>query len=152
MEYASIIHRQRLKTGLSQEELASRIGTSETRIQKWEAGETLPNLMQVPLLCAALHLSYDDFFSLQGKTKRRQHRKNQTLPMYQISYFPVMCNVTMQYYRRLRKLSVQDFAERCSVSETLVQKWEAGKSIPKLDIIPVICSHGNHRYLISILL
>lgn len=62
LEYASIIHRQRLKTGLSQEELASRIGTSETRIQKWEAGETLPNLMQVPLLCAALHLSYDDFF------------------------------------------------------------------------------------------
>ena len=139
MEYASIILHQRRKIGLSQAELADRVGTSAVRIQKWESGEKQPNLMQVPLLCAALQLSYDDFFSLHRKPQRRQHRKVTKLPMYQISYLPVMCNHTMQYYRKLRKMTIQEFAHRCSVSETIVQKWEVGRSIPPLDVIPVIC-------------
>lgn len=143
LDYAAIIRNQRVKIGLSQERLAQRIGTSLSRIQKWETGETLPNLLQVPLLCAALQISYDEFFSLPGNPHGRQHRRKHPIPMYQISYLPVMCNHTMQYYRLIHGMSIREVSEKCSVSESVVQKWESGRLAPKLDLIPVICNTLN---------
>ena len=139
MKYASVIQKQRTKVGMTQEELAMQIGAPLSRIQKWESGDTLPNLMQVPLLCAALHMSYESFFSIQGRSRGRQHRHATNIPMYQISYLPVMCNHTMQHYRLSSHMSLQEFAEKCSVSEKTAAKWETGNAIPKLDTIPLIC-------------
>ena len=113
--------------------------TSKDKFDKWEKGEIVPNLMQVPFLCAALSLPYEAFFGVKPR-KGRTHRRSRRTPSYQISYLPVMCNQTIRYYRRRRKMSPAEFAQKCQVSEHLVQKWEAGTSIPKLDMIPVICS------------
>ncbi len=139
MDYASIIANRRTVLGLSQEELAKQLSASPARIDKWEKGEIVPNLMQVPFLCAALSLPYEAFFGVKPR-KGRTHRRSRRTPSYQISYLPVMCNQTIRYYRRRRKMSPAEFAQKCQVSEHLVQKWEAGTSIPKLDMIPVICS------------
>ncbi|MCR4885148.1 MAG: transcriptional regulator [Clostridiales bacterium] len=139
MDYASIIRIQRINLGISQEELAHRIGSSLSRIQKWESNETIPNLLQVPLLCAALDLAYEDFFSIREKNHGRKHRRSQSIPMYQISYLPIMCNHTMHFYRLQNNMTVQELASKCSVPESMVLKWESGRSAPKLDAIPVIC-------------
>lgn len=138
MDYASTIRTRRTELGLSEEDLARMLSSSPARIRKWESGELLPNLMQVPFLCAVLSLSYPAFFGLPPK-RGRQHRRPSYIPSYQISYLPVMCNHTMRYYREKKKLSVEDMAAACQVTPLLVTRWEAGTAIPRLDMIPVIC-------------
>ena len=46
--------------GLTQEELAEKIGVSRQAIAKWEAGETSPDLEKARLLAQTLDTSLDD--------------------------------------------------------------------------------------------
>ena len=138
MDYAQIITQEREKLGLPQEELAVLLSLPVTRIQQWESGSSLPNLLQVPFLCAALRLTYESFFGVQPR-KGRAHRRKPRAGAYQISYIPVMCNHTIRYYRLRQKMSVDDFALRCNVPTHTAEKWELGKAIPSLDMVPVIC-------------
>ncbi|MBQ9306357.1 MAG: helix-turn-helix domain-containing protein [Clostridia bacterium] len=138
MDYAQIIAQERERQGLSQEELAALLSLPVARVQQWESGSSLPNLLQVPFLCAALRLTYENFFGVPPR-KGRAHRRQPRAGAYQISYLPVMCNHTIRYYRLRQKMSVVEFALRCNVPVHTVEKWEHGKAIPSLDMVPVIC-------------
>jgi transcriptional regulator with XRE-family HTH domain len=43
MDSASIIREARLRAGLSQQELADRVGTTQSAVARWEAGRTHPS-------------------------------------------------------------------------------------------------------------
>ena len=51
--------RLRLEAGLSQAELAQRIGTSQPRLSQWERGDEKPNIESLKKLREALSVSYD---------------------------------------------------------------------------------------------
>lgn len=137
MNYGSVICRARKAMGLDVPALSERIGVSAERIARWERGEALPNLLQVPVLCAALDLPYDEFFGAEKKRKRR-HRKY-TYPYFQLSLAPILCNQTMNYYRTKQRLTLASFAEQVGVNADLAARWEAGRAIPPLDRVPAIC-------------
>lgn len=50
----------RKKSGLSQEDVAERLGVSRQTISKWELGETLPDIYQSKKLSNLYHLSLDE--------------------------------------------------------------------------------------------
>lgn len=50
----------RKKSGLSQEEVAEKLGVSRQTISKWELGETLPDIQQSKRLSLLYHLSLDE--------------------------------------------------------------------------------------------
>ena len=50
----------RKKTGLSQEELAEKVGVTRQTISNWELEETAPNPNQLKLLSKTLNVSVDD--------------------------------------------------------------------------------------------
>ncbi len=50
----------RKKTGLSQEELAEKVGVTRQTISNWELEETTPNPNQLKLLSKTLNVSVDD--------------------------------------------------------------------------------------------
>ena len=52
METKDIIHELRIKSGLSQEELAQRLMVTRQAVSRWENGETVPNTDTLKLLCA----------------------------------------------------------------------------------------------------
>lgn len=134
MDYGAIIRKRREALGLTQAALAQRMGVAPERPAQWERGERLPNLMQVPMLCAALELPYEDFFGTRARPARRSAK-----PYFQLSLAPILCNRTMQDARLRRGLSLADFAAAVGVTPDLAARWEAGRAIPPLSRIPDIC-------------
>lgn len=61
-DYARVIREARRNAGLSQEELAARLGVSRNAVAGWETGHSRPDLDLVAGLCHALRISTDHFF------------------------------------------------------------------------------------------
>ena len=60
MEIGNSIMNLRKKNGLSQEELAGKIGVARQTISKWELGETSPDIRQAKELSKILNVSLDE--------------------------------------------------------------------------------------------
>ena len=60
MNLGNNLFQARKKAGLSQEEVASKLGVSRQTISKWETDETLPDIYQSKKLSKLYHLSLDD--------------------------------------------------------------------------------------------
>ena len=56
--------------GLTQEELAEKIGVSRQAIAKWEAGETSPDLEKARLLAQTLDTSLDDLTNYEPSERQ----------------------------------------------------------------------------------
>ena len=53
----------RKRAGLSQEQLAERLGVSRQAVSKWETGEATPELSKLAALCSVLNVSADWFLN-----------------------------------------------------------------------------------------
>ena len=60
MDFGNKIMDLRKKNGLSQEELAEKVGVARQTISKWELGETSPDLKQSKELSKIFHISLDE--------------------------------------------------------------------------------------------
>lgn len=60
MNLGNCLFHARKKCGLSQEEVAEKLGVSRQTISKWETGETLPDIRQSKRLALLYHLSLDE--------------------------------------------------------------------------------------------
>ena len=59
MSLGNSLFNARKKSGLSQEEVAEKLGVSRQTISKWELDETLPDIRQAKKLSSLYHLSLD---------------------------------------------------------------------------------------------
>lgn len=64
----SLFH-ARKKSGLSQEDIAEKLGVSRQTISKWETDETLPDIRQAKKLAHFYHLSLDDLIEFDIDVK-----------------------------------------------------------------------------------
>lgn len=60
----------RKKSGLSQEEVAEKLGVSRQTISKWELDETLPDIRQSKKLSTLYHLSLDELIDFDLDVKQ----------------------------------------------------------------------------------
>lgn len=60
MSLGNSLFNARKKSGLSQEEVAEKLGVSRQTISKWELDETLPDIRQAKRLSSLYHLSLDE--------------------------------------------------------------------------------------------
>ncbi len=60
MRLGSSLYSARKKSGLSQEEVAEKLGVSRQTISKWELDETLPDIRQAKRLAGLYHLTLDE--------------------------------------------------------------------------------------------
>lgn len=60
MNLGNSLFHARKKSGLSQEEVAEKLGISRQTVSKWETGETLPDIRQSKRLALLYHLSLDE--------------------------------------------------------------------------------------------
>ncbi len=60
MNLGTSLYNARKKSGLSQEEVAEKLGVSRQTISKWETDETLPDIRQSKKLASLYHMSLDE--------------------------------------------------------------------------------------------
>ena len=60
MSFASGLYHARKKSGLSQENVAEKLGVSRQTISKWETGETLPDIRQSKRLAGWSDITLDE--------------------------------------------------------------------------------------------
>lgn len=54
---------RRIALGLSQAELASKLGIVQSAVSAWESGEKMPRASQLPALAEALNCTIDDLYN-----------------------------------------------------------------------------------------
>ncbi len=76
MELGKKIRQLRFKAGLTQEQLAERLGIGAQSVSKWENAATMPDITTLPLLAEVFGVSIDDLFDLTAEQRfnRIEHR------------------------------------------------------------------------------
>ena len=69
MKLGSSLYNARKKSGLSQEDVAGKLGVSRQTISKWETDETLPDIRQAKRLAVLYHLSLDELIDFDIDVK-----------------------------------------------------------------------------------
>ena len=67
-----IICQYRKERGLTQKQLAERIGVTNKAISKWETGDGYPDIMTIPSLAEALEISADELFGIETKLRLQE--------------------------------------------------------------------------------
>ena len=72
MGFGENLMRSRKKPGLSQEDVAAKLGVSRQTVSKWELGETLPDIQQAKKLSTLYHITLDELVELDLQVKEIQ--------------------------------------------------------------------------------
>lgn len=72
MDIGNKIKQLRLLAGMTQEQLAAKLGISAQSVSKWENAVTMPDITLLPILAGELGVSIDDLFDLT--TEQKLHR------------------------------------------------------------------------------
>ena len=69
MELGKKIRQLRFKAGLTQEQLAEKLGIGPQSVSKWENGVSMPDITALPLLAEIFGVSIDDLFDLTAEQR-----------------------------------------------------------------------------------
>ena len=72
MSLGSSLYHARKKSGLSQENVAEKLGVSRQTISKWETGETLPDFRQSKGLAVLYHMTLDQLIEYDFDEQQAQ--------------------------------------------------------------------------------
>ena len=65
MQIGSVIRKYRKECGLTQEEMAKRLGVTTPAVNKWENGNTNPDIELLAPIARLLHISLDTLLSFR---------------------------------------------------------------------------------------
>ena len=65
---AETIKRLRTSFGMTQKELAEKLGITAQAVSKWEAGKTCPDVMTLPVLASLFGVTTDELLGCGEKT------------------------------------------------------------------------------------
>lgn len=69
MEFGKKIRQLRFKAGLTQEQLAEKLGIGAQAVSKWENAAAMPDITALPLLAEIFGVSIDDLFDLTNEQR-----------------------------------------------------------------------------------
>ncbi len=89
-----IIHENRKRLGLTQEQLAENLNVSNKTVSKWETGKSYPDVLLIPELAKELGISVTQFFGLE--VKENVIGKAEDLPTFRSKDF-LKCRLAIIY-------------------------------------------------------
>ncbi len=141
----------RQMAGLSQEQMAYKIGVLQGNISQYELARTMPRLNL--LVQYAMHCNTTPVWLLTGEGDSYPHMYKvgqQPLPYpaqlaYEYSNIIDISNMGVSSrFRALRKmiqLSQHQFADSLPYSRTSLSYWESGRCLPRVDHILAVANH-----------
>ena len=101
------LSKSRKKAGLSQEELAEKMGLTRQTISKWETGASVPDVEELQRLCAALPASAEELIYGESGLKSKRER----LDLFQCFFygFLVVMFITGACVRMANQISIETY-------------------------------------------
>lgn len=77
------IQRERSRSGLTQEELARRLGVSKAAVSKWECGQSMPDISLLPKIASLFSITMDQLFGYEpiASEKKREEVRARLLAL-----------------------------------------------------------------------
>ncbi|MBQ9746699.1 MAG: helix-turn-helix domain-containing protein, partial [Clostridia bacterium] len=127
MDFCNKLQVLRKQAGLTQDELAVKIGVSRQAISKWESGNAYPDLKNIQTLCAFFSVSADTLLHPKYDAAEPSHES--------FVFNESELGNNIKRTRTARGVTQEEFAEQMKVSRQSVSKLENGSVIPKTEII-----------------
>jgi len=114
MSLGNSLYNARKKSGLSQEEVAEKLGVSRQTISKWELDETLPDIQQSKKLSNLYHLTLDELidFDIDLKEIERVIENTSEEKQQKINWTSVWGKKYPVLTTYQQKVEVEDYAIR----------------------------------------
>ncbi len=130
MNLGNSLFHARKKCGLSQEEVAEKLGVSRQTISKWETDETLPDIRQSKKMAKLYHVSLDELveFDIDLKEIEEMIEKSNEVKEEKIDWtkawgkkYPILLKyqeeVNIPYYAVKLSAMLDELKEECGYSE-----------------------------------
>ena len=129
MNIGAIIKARRKARGLTQLNLAMRLGVTPQAVGKWERGESEPDLTLLCPLAKELNVTLETLFGLEQKA----------------GYIPVDLSMEqlrddLKARRTAAGLTQAELAAKLGLRPQTVSKWETGVCAPDLDYLNRLCA------------
>lgn len=129
MNIGAIIKARRKACGLTQLNLAMRLGVTPQAVGKWERGESEPDLTLLCPLAKELNVTLDTLFGSEQRA----------------GYIPVDFSVErlrddLKARRSAAELTQAELAAKLGLRPQTVSKWETGVCAPDLDYLNRLCT------------
>jgi len=153
MNFFEILPELRRSQGLSQEELAAKIGVSRQAVSKWETGEAMPDLNKLLALSNALGVSLD---RLCGREEVDSSERAAVDQKRKRSLWPILCAILALFIilllLQLGNLLKEDRQGSALVEVTVLETtafYSANGHTVRYRIVPsVICE--DYRYQLQL--
>ena len=147
MELNEKIRRLRLSKSLTQKELSSMIGVSETSIKCWESGSKKPSAQKIILLCKAFGVSTDSLLGVNPNNNKENDVYNLLLTTSEkvlISNYRALDNHGKTVVETVCELEKKRMVEYAPTTETVIvtTKRSKIKEIPKY-LTPIAAGYSD---------
>lgn len=116
MEIGNKIKQLRQKSGLTQEQLGSRLNVSPQSISKWETGVTMPDISLLPLISSELGVTIDELFDLTVDEKLQRIERR-------LDVEDVLSDELFIEYEDLLKLQLEECEDRRRILSLLARLY-----------------------------
>lgn len=149
MNLGNSLFHARKKSGLSQEEVAEKLGISRQTVSKWETGETLPDIRQSKRLALLYHLTLDELIDfdldvqeIEQAIARSDEKREEKIDWTRAwgKKYPILLQyssqVNIEYYAVRLEVLIQELRDEYRYSELdaflvlkdiLAQVWKGRK-------------------------
>ena len=131
MKRHTFLVKQRLRVGLSQADVADKLGYSAQLVSLWEKGKAVPDLSVASAYASILKVDLDGFINC----KNHHSNANCDKHVFDIEQFATF----FRFLRKDKKLLQSEIARKCRTNIKTISSWENGFSTPSIDNFKKLC-------------
>ena len=138
MQIGEKIKNYRKTAGLTQEQVADYLDVSTPAVNKWEKGNTYPDISLLPAIARLLKIDMNELFSFREELTEKEIGQfvNELSEVSLASFIKAfeMGKNKIKEYRKMRKLTQDDLAKEVDVTRQTIISLENGKYVASLQL------------------
>lgn len=146
LKFGEILRRRRIELGFTQSDISNGLGIKSVNISDWEREEGMPESSRLPELARKLKLTISELmgeFDYRDKECQAIAPVVETSPVindsddviYSVEHIDILFGERIKVARESAGMNQTDLSGQMNVSPQAIQKWESGKSSPRLSRI-----------------